>query len=196
MNRPIVRLYGLVAVLFALLAAFTSRWTVFEASSLRNNSLNARGLLQQERIDRGRILAANGAVLARSVKGPEKTFSRAYPQGSAFAHAVGYSFIDLGQAGIEKYRSEALHGQTATGLQSILDQLQGRKERGDDVVTTLKPTAQRVAIEALGEHEGAVVALQPRTGAVEVMASSPSFDPNSLKSTKRFEALEHQNNGT
>jgi peptidoglycan glycosyltransferase len=196
MNRPIVRLYGLVLVLFALLVAFTSRWTVFEASSLRNNSLNARGLLQQERIDRGRILAANGAVLARSVKGPEKTFSRVYPAGPAFAHAVGYSFIDLGQAGIEKQRSNALNGQASSGLQSILDQLQGRKERGDDVVTTLKPAAQRVAIEALGEHEGAVVALQPRTGAVEVMASSPSFDPNSLKSTKRFEALERQSNGT
>lgn len=196
MNRPIVRLYGLVLVLFVLLVAFTSRWTVFEASSLRASSLNARGLLQQERIDRGRILAANGAVLARSVRGAGKTFSRVYPTGPAFAHAVGYSFIDLGQAGIEQYRSAALNGQASSGLQSILDQLQGRKERGDDVVTTLNPTAQRVAIEALGEHEGAVVALQPRTGAVEVMASSPSFDPNALKSTRRFEALERQANGT
>ncbi|MGN6372908.1 MAG: peptidoglycan D,D-transpeptidase FtsI family protein [Solirubrobacteraceae bacterium] len=196
MNRPIVRLYGLVVVLFALLVAFTSRWTVFEASSLRNNSLNKRGLLQQERIDRGRILAANGAVLARSVRGPEKTFSRAYPAGATFAHAVGYSFIDLGQAGIEKYRSATLNGQASTGLQSILDQLQGRKERGDDVVTTLNPAAQRVAVQALGEHEGAVVALQPRTGAVEVMASSPSFDPNSLKSARRFRALDEQTHGT
>ena len=53
MNRPIVRLYGLVAVLFALLIAFTSRWTVFEASSLRDNKFNKRTLLEQERIDRG-----------------------------------------------------------------------------------------------------------------------------------------------
>ena len=68
MNRPIVRLYGLVALLFALLVAFTSRWTIFEASSLRENRFNARRLLEQERIDRGRILAANGTVLARSVR--------------------------------------------------------------------------------------------------------------------------------
>ena len=60
MNRPIVRLYGLVVLLFALLIAFTSRWTIFEASSLRGNPLNARALLEQERIARGPILASNG----------------------------------------------------------------------------------------------------------------------------------------
>ncbi len=69
MNRPIVRLYGLVVVLFALLVAFTSRWTVFEASSLRDKPLNARALLEQQRIERGPILAADGTVLARSVRG-------------------------------------------------------------------------------------------------------------------------------
>ena len=57
MNRPIVRVFGLVVVLFALLIGFTSRWTVFESASLRNNALNRRELLEQERIARGRILA-------------------------------------------------------------------------------------------------------------------------------------------
>jgi penicillin-binding protein A len=196
MNKPIVRVYLLVLVLFALLVAFTSRWTVFEASSLRANSLNKRSLLEQERIDRGAILAANGTVLARSVKGSEGTYSRAYPQAEAFAHAIGYSYINLGQAGLERYRSPALSGETATGVQSILDELQGRRRRGDEVVTTLEPSAQRTAIAALGEHEGAVVALQPRTGAVEVMASTPSFDPNSLKSAHAYEALARQTKGT
>ncbi len=81
MNRPIMRLFAFVAVLFALLVAFTSRWTVFEASSLRDNPLNARRLLEQERISRGEILAANGTVLARSVQGREGTYSRTYPTG-------------------------------------------------------------------------------------------------------------------
>ena len=79
MNRPIVRLYGLVVLLFALLIAFTSRWTVFEASSLRGNPLNARALLEQERIARGPILAANGTVLARSVRGEEGTYRADLP---------------------------------------------------------------------------------------------------------------------
>jgi penicillin-binding protein A len=189
MNRPIVRLYGFVVVLFALLIGFTSRWTVFEASSLRANALNKRGVLQQQRIDRGEIVAASGAVLARSVRGPEGTYRRTYPSGSEFTHAVGYSYITLGQAGIERYRSAALNGQTGTSVQSILDQLQGRKLKGDNVLTTLRPSAQRTAIAALGEHEGAVVALQPRTGAVEVMASTPGYNANTLSSTSAYERL-------
>jgi len=191
MNRPIVRLYGFIVLLFALLVAFTSRWTVFEASSLRENRFNARRLLEQERIDRGRILAANGTVLARSVRGPEGVYQRTYPTGEEFAHAVGYSYIDpdLGQTGIERFRNSPLNGQTGDNLQSVLDQLQGKKPQGDDVVTTLQPAAQREAISALGEHRGAVVALEPRSGAVTVMASTPGYNPNALRSETAYEAL-------
>ena len=189
MNRPILRLYGLVILLFAVLIAFTSRWTVFEASSLRSNPLNMRGLLQQQRIDRGSILAADGTVLARSVKGPEGTYSRTYPAGEEFAHAIGYSYIDLGQSGLESYRRATLNGQARSSVQSILDQLQGRKRQGDTVMTTLRPSAQKVAVAALGEHPGAVVALDPRTGAVEVMASTPSFNPNALSTRRGYEKV-------
>jgi peptidoglycan glycosyltransferase len=192
LNRPIVRLYGLVVLLFALLIGFTSRWTIFEASSLRANALNKRGVLQQQRIDRGEIVAADGTVLARSVRGAEGTYTRSYPTGAEFTQAVGYSYITLGQAGTERYRSAALNGQTGTSVQSILDQLQGRKPRGDTVLTTLRPAAQQTAISALGEHEGAVVALQPRTGAVEVMASTPSYDANALSSASAYERLTRQ----
>jgi penicillin-binding protein A len=191
MNRPIVRLYGFVFVLFALLVAFTSRWTIFEASSLRANALNKRGLLQQQRIDRGEIVAADGTVLARSVRGPEGTYTRRYPTGSQFTHAVGYSYITLGQSGVERYRSADLNGETRTSVQGILNQLQGRKPRGNTVLTTLRPVAQRAAITALEGHEGAVVALQPKTGAVEVMASTPSYDANALSSTSAYERLTH-----
>jgi len=192
-NRPIVRLYGLIVVLFALLIAFTSRWTVFEASSLRQNALNRRALLQQERIERGRILGAGGTVLARSVRGREGTYQRTYPTGSLFAQAIGYSYTDLGQAGLERYRNAALNGEeSASNLQAILDQLQGKRPQGDEVLSTLDPAAQRAAVAALGEHRGAVVALDPRTGAVEAMASTPSYDPNLLRSSSAYKRLEHE----
>jgi penicillin-binding protein A len=197
MNRPIVRLYGLVVLLFALLIAFTSRWTVFEASSLRQNALNRRSLLQQERIRRGRILAADGTVLARSVRGREGTYQRTYPTGEEFADAIGYSYTDLGQAGLERYRNSALDGESsATNLQAILDQLQGKRRQGDEVLTTLDTAAQRSAIAALGEHKGAVVALDPRDGAVRVMVSTPSFNPNQLRSPRAYERLAHDTAGT
>jgi peptidoglycan glycosyltransferase len=182
MNRPIVRLYGLVVVLFALLVGFTSRWTIFQASALRENPLNQRMRLEQERVDRGPILAADGTVLARSARGPEGHYERRYPTGPEFAQAIGYSYVDLGQTGLERYRNGPLEGQRSSGLQTILDELQGRSDSGDEIVTTLDPQAQRAALAALGGHQGSVVALDPRSGAVRVMASTPSYDPNDMRS--------------
>ena len=196
MNRPIIRLFGLVALMFVVLVGFTSRWTIFEASALRENPENARTLLEQERIYRGSILAADGTVLARSVRGREGIYRRVYPTGSEFAHAIGYHFpATLGNAGLEQSRNSQLSGQSGTNLQSVLDQLQGKKPAGDKVITTLDAAAQRTAIEALGSHEGAVVAIEPATGAVKVMASTPSFDPNTLRSTAAYEALTHDTSG-
>ncbi len=180
MNRPIVRLYGLVILMFALLIGFTSRWTVFSAASLRDNPLNKRGLLAQVRIKRGSIFAADGTVLARSVRGRDGLYSRRYPVGGLFAHAVGYSYIDLGQAGLEQSYSNYLNGLNATGLQAILDQLEGRREQGDDVTTSLDPSAQDVALRDLGNQPGAIVALDPHTGAIKVFASVPGYDPATL----------------
>jgi penicillin-binding protein A len=189
-NRPIIRLYGFVALLFALLVAFTSRWTIFDASSLRENPLNARALLEQERIARGAIVASDGTVLARSVRGPEGTYERTYPTGKEFANAVGYYYIDRGSTGLERFRNSALNGQSTSNLQSVLNQLQGKEPAGEKVVTTLDPGAQKVANEALAGHKGAVVALDPRTGAVTVMASSPTFNPNAAASSAAFKKLE------
>jgi penicillin-binding protein A len=188
-NRPIIRLYGLVAVLFALLVGFTSRWTIFEASALRENKLNARTLLEQERIHRGSIVAADGTVLARDVRGSEDTYERTYPTGSQFANAIGYSYIDPGATGVERFRNSALNGKSVSNLQTILNQLQGSEPQGEKVVTTLDTAAQRVANRELAGNEGAVVALEPRTGAVTVMASAPSFNPNSLRSSASAERL-------
>jgi peptidoglycan glycosyltransferase len=190
MNRPILRLYVLVLVLFALLVAFTSRWTIFDASSLRENPLNQRALLEQQRIQRGPILARDGTVLARSVRTPEGTYERTYPSGEEFAQAIGYSFpLSVARAGLERYRNGVLSAQSQSELQSILDQFQGRPEKGDEVITTLDPAAQQAALAALGSHQGAVVALEPSTGAVRVMASTPSYNPNALRSAARAEKL-------
>lgn len=196
MNRPIVRVYGLVVLLFALLVAFTSRWSIFEASSLRDNALNKRSLLEQQRIDRGRIVAADGSVLARSVRTREGTYTRTYPSGEEFAHAIGYSYVNLGQAGLERFRNSPLSGRSDSELQSILNQLQGARKQGDEVVTTLVPAAQRMAQSALGGHSGAVVALEPRTGAVTVMASTPGYDPNALRSASTYAKLAGDQQGT
>jgi peptidoglycan glycosyltransferase len=178
-NAAIVRLMGLTVILFALLVGWTSRWTVFEASSLNNNPLNARTLIDELRIKRGRILAADGTVLARSVPGPQTTWNRSYPTGREFAQPVGFSLAAVSRAeGLELSRGPELRG-LQTGLTSIFGQLSSHRV-GDDVDTTLDPKAQRVAIQQLAGRAGSVVALDPQTGAVKVMYANPGYNDNQI----------------
>jgi penicillin-binding protein A len=188
MFAPIYRLYVLVVALFALLVVFTSRWSVFEAKSLRDHPLNRRQLLEQARIKRGEIKAADGTVLARSVRRSDGTYTRRYPEGDLFSHAVGYSFIRFGQAGLERSRNGPLTGERDE-ITSIVDELAGKPREGDNVTTTLDPAAQRTAVDALGGQKGSVVALDPRTGAVKVMVSIPQYDPNQVPD--QFSSLNH-----
>ncbi|HEX8975026.1 MAG TPA: penicillin-binding transpeptidase domain-containing protein [Solirubrobacteraceae bacterium] len=177
MNAQIARLFGLIVVLFALLLVFTSRWTVIDAAKLDNNTLNKLTLIHQLTIRRGRILADNGAVLARSVPAGGGTWKRTYPTGLLFAQPIGYSNLAEGEAaGLELSRGPELRG-LQTGLSSVFGQLSPRPV-GDDVLSTLDPKAQTVARDLLAGRAGAVVALNPQTGAVKVMYANPSYDDN------------------
>ena len=192
MNRQIVQLFGLTLVLFGVLIAFTSRWTVFEAASLEDNTLNRRGLIEQQKVPRGLILARDGdTVLARSEprgRGEQRTYVRSYPEGETFGHPVGYSYINAGETGIEKARNDALTGDL-NEFGTIFRELQSQEREGDDVVTTLDPDAQRQAMELLAGNAGSIVALEPATGRVRVAASTPGFDPNSVQDPEVLEAL-------
>ena len=180
MNAPIVRLFGVVMVLFALLVAFTSRWTVFEAQALREESANQpRQALAEERIRRGRIRSEDARALAASRRLPGERYARRYPTGPLFAHPVGYSFTTEGRSGLERSYNDALIGRT-NDLVGVVDSLLGERAVGDDLETTLSARAQQVAMDGLGGRSGAVVALDVRTGAVRVMASTPSYDPGQI----------------
>jgi peptidoglycan glycosyltransferase len=182
-NRQIVKLFGLLVVLFAVLVGFTSYWAVFEAQALKEKNANKRPLLEQQRIERGRILAEDGTVIARSVekgRGDASRYVRRYPEGSLFGHPIGYSFVTEGDTEFEQYHNDELVGEESEFV-SLLDELRGRQQEGDDVVTNLDPAAQRVALaglEAIGF--GAVVAIEPDSGRVRVLASNPPFDPNTI----------------
>jgi penicillin-binding protein A len=176
-NQPIVRLFGLVVVLFAVLIGFTSRWTVFDAQALRANPANHRVLLQEERIKRGTIRASDGSVLAVSRKIDQTRYTRRYPPGDLFAHPVGYWSINRGTLGIERYYDQPLSGKETTAI-GALQRLLGPHNQGDDLLTTLSPKAQRAAYAGLNGRAGAVVALDVKTGAVRALAATPSYDPN------------------
>jgi len=188
MNPPVVRIFGLVLLLFAILVFSTSWWTVFGAEGLRDNPNNRRALLEEQRIKRGRILAADRRTLARPVPAPNDTFTRRWPTGKLFAHAVGYSYTSFGRSGLERYYNDQLIGRR-TELVGVVDSLLGSDDVGDDLQTTLDPRAQQVAVDALQGRKGAVVALDVPTGRVLVMASQPSFDPNNLDEGRTFQQL-------
>jgi peptidoglycan glycosyltransferase len=178
MNGQIIRLFGVITLLFALLIVWTTRWTVIDASALNSNPLNRRVIIAQLRVDRGKILAANGAWLGRSVKQAGGVFTRTYPYGSLFAQPVGYANVEEGSdAGLERYRDSTLRG-APTGLSSVFGPLGGTQQVGNDVHTTLDVQAQQVARQQLTGQAGSVVALNPQTGAVLAMYSNPTYDAN------------------
>ncbi|MGH2851528.1 MAG: peptidoglycan D,D-transpeptidase FtsI family protein [Solirubrobacteraceae bacterium] len=190
MNQPIARLFVVVLIMFALLVAFTSRWSVFDQSALRTNPENRRPFLESLTVPRGSIVADNGAVIARSVRQRDGRYLREYPFHDLFASPVGYYDATNGSTGVERERNGVLAG-APPQQSSILDQLQDRQTDGDQVTTTLDPHAQQVALAGLAGRQGAVVAMVPSTGAIRVLVSSPSYDPNQIKDHAAFERLIH-----
>ena len=181
MNRQIVKLFAFIVVLFGILVGFTSYWSVFDAEALKEKNANKRPLLEAQQIPRGRILAADGTVIAKSIpvgKRGEKQYVRRYPEGSLFGHPIGYSFVRYGNSEFEKFHNEELVGED-NEFSSILDELTGGTQEGNDIVTNIDAEAQRTALADLEEAGfGAVVAIVPQTGEVKVMASNAPYDPN------------------
>jgi peptidoglycan glycosyltransferase len=184
-NRQIVQLFGLFALLFGVLLFFTSRWTVFEASSLENNPDNRRPLIEEQKVPRGVIYASDGqTVLARSRgegRGENRIYTRTYPTGRTFGHPVGFSYIRNGRRGLEQSRNDDLVGEEDE-FSSILAGLESRDQEGNDVVTTLDVAGTQAAVNGLAGRKGAVVAIEPATGKVRVMVSIPEYDPNLIPS--------------
>jgi penicillin-binding protein A len=187
-NAPIARLFVIVMLLFAVLIGFTSTWTVFGAEDLQENAKNRRELLEQQRIRRDVIRAGGRDLLARSLRRPDESYVRTYPEGNLFAHAIGYSFLRYGQSGLEREYDDELSGQGGE-IGSLFDRLSGATPEGDDLTTELDPGGQRVALQQLQGRKGAVVAIDPRDGAVRVMASVPGYDPNDVNRPGVFTRL-------
>ncbi len=192
MNAPILKLFAVVLALFGGLVALTSWNTVINAEAYRDNAKNSRTLLAEQRIRRGTIRASDGELLARSVRvgRTDEFFERRYSDAAEpFAHALGYDFpLTIGRAGIERSRNDELIGER-NALASLLDELRGERQQGDNIKLNLDPDAQRLALEGLAARKGAVVAIEPATGKVRVMASTPGYDPNVLDDATRVGQL-------
>ncbi len=187
MNARISHVFVVVVVLLVSLVAVDSYWQVWAAPSLAARQSNARLVYREQTIDRGRILAADGTVLAanraRKTRNGTTVYARTYPTGADASAVVGYSTLGFSRAGIEESQNDFLTGATSSlsqGLTNIFDKTLGTTVHGNSVQLTLDLKAQRAARAALlaSGRPGAVVALEATTGRVLVMASNPTLDPN------------------
>lgn len=184
MNTPIRRLALLVFTMFTALLLSTSWIQFVQADELRQLPQNRRTLLDTYSRDRGAILVEGNAIADSQPTDDDLRWIRTYPQGELYGHVTGYySFTYGAGAGLERAMSSVLAGtDDSLFYRRVVDLVTGTTPTGAAVETTLDPQVQAAAAAALGDRRGAVVALDPRTGAVLAMVSHPSYDPNSLAS--------------
>lgn len=179
MNRPIRRVAVVALIMFALLLGNQTFTIVFRQDSLNNHSANRRTRDAEFAQDRGPILVAQSQIARTVPSGDQFRFQRTYPEGPMYAPVTGYYSYDQGRAGLEASMNRELTGTADSQfVRRFLDSLTGEVPTGASVETTINARAQRAAYQGLGNRKGAVVALDPRTGAVLALATSPSYDPN------------------
>jgi penicillin-binding protein A len=187
MERQIRRLAIGFLILFIALAVNVNYIQVIAADDLANNNANKRLLIQEYDVDRGDIFTRDRrTVLASSrVTGGELKYLRVYPEdpGLGYGHITGfYSFV-FGRTELEQSFNEYLSARAEELLpQRLIDEILGRDEKGANLVLTLDAGLQEVAAESLGDNEGAVAAIDPRSGDVLALYSNPTYDPSPLAS--------------
>ena len=188
MNRQVSQLGVASLVLLAALIVATTYWQTWANAGLAARQDNDIRLVAQFKIKRGKIYAADGrTLLATNVErrvGGQTLYFRRYPSGPLFADVVGYSTQSRNQTGLERSYNDYLTGSNAnldTVFRSAVDKLRGSTVTGNDLVLTIRPGIQALALRALQGKCGAVVALEPSTGRVVAMATSPTYNPNLIE---------------
>ncbi|HEY4602887.1 MAG TPA: penicillin-binding protein 2 [Blastococcus sp.] len=184
MNAPLRRVAISVLVLFTLLILNVNYIQVVRADKLRKDPSNTRVLAQEYDRERGSIVVAGNAIASSKPTGDRYRYLREYPEGPVYAGVTGYySPILYGNTGLERVENDILSGSDPRlTLRRLTDLFTGRDPAGGDVVLTLDPAAQHAAMKGLDGVTGAVVALEPSTGKILALASTPTFDPNQLSS--------------
>lgn len=165
------------SALFALLVANLTMITVVQADYYQNMPGNNHSLAKEARTERGTISTYDGVVLAQSVPTEDGTFERVYPAGDLASQVVGYSSARFGTSGIEQAYNDTLKGkENFASWTDVLNSFAGIGGAGNDVALTLNSKIQQAAQDALAGRTGACVVMDPDTGAVLAMASSPTYD--------------------
>ena len=180
-NR-LTRTVFLFTALFAVLIGNITYIQVIKASEYQDMPSNNHTINKARYIKRGSIITADGLTLAESIQQADGTYARSYPNGNLAAHVVGYYSQQYGTMGIENTQNDTLTGsKDYSSWQNALNSLAGISEPGNSVQLTIDSRIQRAAEQALAGRVGAIVALDPRSGAVLAWASAPTFDNTNIQ---------------
>jgi penicillin-binding protein A len=187
MERRIRRLGIALVLLFTALFGQLAYVQVFAADDIKNHPANfSRQLIAEYNVQRGKILTADGLVLAESVPAPAGSryrYERRYPHGDLYGYITGFYSRIYGRSALEQSMNSYLSGEAPElAISTFTDLFLGRPKRGANIFVTIDPNLQEVARTALDDNEGAVVAMDPRTGDILALYSTPGFDPSELSS--------------
>ena len=183
--KRLTRAVFLFTALFAVLIGNLTYIQVIRAKDYQDMPGNNHTIARTAYVKRGSIITKDGVTLAESVQQDDGTYKRTYPQGNLAAHTVGYYSNQYGASGVEASMNSTLTGsRDYSTWESALNSLAGISQPGNSVVLTLDSRIQRAAEEALEGRTGAIVVLDPKTGAVLARASSPSFDNTDIASAR------------
>ena len=166
--------------LFLCTMGYFAYFQIEKSEDFINNPYNSRQENFEKSVVRGKILSADGEVLAETKTDEEGNETRSYPHGGLFSHIVGYSTKNYGRSGIESWANFNLLRSNTFFLEKTMDKVTDEKSIGDNVITTLNYSLQNAAYQALGSFDGAIAVMEPATGKILAMVSKPEFDPNTI----------------
>jgi peptidoglycan glycosyltransferase len=184
MNKPIRRVAFVAMLMFALLLANGTYMMIFRQESLAAQPQNRRVRDAEFAQNRGAILATGKVEMAKTVPSKDRfKYQRVYPDGELYAPITGFYSYDRASSALESsYNAQLAGTDDALFVRRLIDMATNKTPKGATVQTTIVPKIQKAAADALGNQKGAVVALDPKTGAVLAMVTSPTYDPNDIAS--------------
>ena len=177
-NKEIMRITYLFLLIFLGMIVYFIDFQVNKSDDVINNSYNKRQEILENEIMRGNILSQDGQILATSMIDESGKQYRSYPFGNLFAHSVGFS--THGTTGVELMANYKLLTSNASIVQTAINDFREIKNPGNNVTTSLNVELTKVAYDALGNNQGAIIIIEPSTGKILAMVSKPDYDPNKI----------------
>ncbi|MCI8514936.1 MAG: penicillin-binding protein 2 [Lachnospiraceae bacterium] len=177
-NREILVITYFFLLIFGCFTGYFIYFMNVESETYITSAYNTRQDLLGNTVIRGKILSSDKTVLAETLTDALGNETRSYPYSNLFAHVLGYS--SKGKSGLESAYNFYLLKSHVNPWEQLANGLSGKKNPGDNVITTLDPELQRIAYDGMGDYNGAVVVMEPATGKILAMVSKPDFDPNQI----------------